>query len=314
MIKNNQKYGFSLAESIISMMILALVIMLTLSIITRKKTMPTNKTTISGFYACWKDGGIIKQQHYDGHAIKSATSSVDCNFEMDRRAYKYYLYAVGSRKNNIDGQVVQEVVPTPTGEVEAEMTLNVELGGVGNGGITTVKQNGIVVAQALGGIRESASGLVDGNIKSCKVIDDINPCAYGDFGQRVPKCDVQNTKSESYKQAGVNPNKTSIIINCIENATDNDKKVANSDDIHQEDLSDVEKDNYHYKHSSGASFTVQETDSSLKATANFNTQQSEFVKYLKMIPQNMQNGLTDALLTYYQKDNGDKDGVVLIIW
>ncbi len=314
MTKNNKKYGFSLAESIISMLILALVIMLTLSVITRKKTTPINKTTISGFYACWKDGGIVKQQHYDGHVIKTASTSTDCNFEMDRRAYKYYIYVVGSRKDNIDGQVIQEVVPTPTGEVEDEMTLNIELGGVGNGGMTTVKQNGTIIAQALGGIRETDSELVDGNIKSCKIISG-NPCGFGASGKRVPKCDVQNAKSEIYKKAGINPYKTSIIINCIENEADESKRTTNSDDIHQENLSDISKGNYHYTHNStGVNFTVQESDSGLKAVSNSNTQNSEFVKYLKMIPQNMQNGLTDALLTYYQKDSGDKDGVVLIIW
>ena len=308
MTKNNKKYGFSLAESIISMMILALVIMLTLSVITRKKTTPTNKTTISGMYACWNDGTTNHQQTYDGHALKSSDNPSTCTFEMDRRAYKYYVYAVGRRAEysgkRIDGQVVQEIIPTPTGENENEMELKIELGGSKNGGTTTIKQNGNIVVQALGGIRWTKSGLVDGNIKTCKMIDNTNPCE----SNQLPKCEIQNSKSQAYQNDGINPYKTSIIVNCLKGSLTLDTK--------QYLLEDLEKINssVYYKRG-GPKFSIQEIDSSLKTEKyNTGTKNSEFVKYLKMIPQNIQNGLTDTLLKYYQNGNGDKNGVVLIIW
>ncbi len=311
MTKNNKKYGFSLAESIISMMILALVIMLTLSVITRKKTTPTNKTTISGMYACWNDG-TNHQQTYDGHALKSSNNPSACTFEMDRRAYKYYVYAVGKRAtgvNNrgkeikIDGQVVQEIIPTPTGENEDEMELKIELGGSKNGGTTTIKQNGNIVVQALGGIRWTKSGLVDGNIKTCKMVDNTSPC---ESSNQLPKCEIQNSKSQAYQNDGINPYKTSIVVNCIKDRLTLDTKQYLLEDL-------IKINSSIYKRGS-LKFSIQEIDSSLKATEKPKTKNSLFVRYLKMIPQNIQNGLTDTLLKYYQKDNEDKNGVVLIIW
>ena len=99
MTRFKEKEGFSLAESIISMVLLALVILLTMTTLTRKKPVPLNKVTISGIYACWIDSdGRKKDRFFDGHR-QVYTNTDKCEFEMDRRAYKYYIFAAGANND-----------------------------------------------------------------------------------------------------------------------------------------------------------------------------------------------------------------------
>ncbi len=365
MIIFNKKSGFSLAESIVSMMIMSLVILLTFAAITRKKTVPMNKTTISGVYACWKDAsGNVHGEHFDGQFFNEdkslqqpgsarglqPESGYDCKFQMDRRADKYYVIAVGSRgddrenagcsgNNCIDGQLQQVMVDTPSSANNNEMFLNIKLGDArrgsgGNGGLTKVVKNdgeGTVIIESMGGVKKhevkqnQIKDLVNGNIKSCKFVGEkISDVCGGDYSLT---CTAGKTdENGSYLiRAGRNPYKSSIEIKCQKN-----KVVEKSCFVDVSDMTKYKEGVYigGYKgicdlknHINGEitenveiPLKIAEYDSSFKATVNNDTKNSPFVHYLKMLPHNIQNGLTDKLLRYYQDSPDKKDGVVLIIW
>lgn len=341
MISFNKKSGFSLAESVISLMIMSLVILLTFAAITRKRTVPVNKTTISGVYACWKESGTLKESYYDGHSlvgwidsngerkgklVSPQSSEYNCRFPMDRRAYKYYVVAVGSRgesssstPNYVDGQFQQVMFPTPTGAPGDDMFLYIKLGDVngGNGGVTSVLHGDDKVVEAIGGVKANTSQLVGGNIKSCKWISK-NPCT--PVKEYTVTCEVRETTSDILARVGKNPYKTNLVLTCKNKSTG---KVDNrkSCEIEIDSLKYTTGGVYKGSCTKGSGtlvdnieIKVEEKDSSYKAEVTDDTKESQFVHYLKMIPQNIQNGLTDDLLKYYQKNSNKKNGVVLIIW
>lgn len=354
MIIFDKKSGFSLAESIVSMMIMSLVILLTFATITRKKTVPMNKTTISGVYVCWKDAnGDVQGEHYDGQFFNESKSlrkpenpaglqpenGYDCKFQMDRRADKYYVIAVGSRGdadcNNadcVDGQLQEVAVDTPSSAVNDEMLLHIKLGntskgGGGNGGLTTVDFKGTTIAKAMGAVVETSSRIVGGNIKSCKYVGDQIGSLCSPGNKYTIACSVQNSEGSVLKRAGKNPFKSGLIIECKNKDSHVVDQVCAIDPL---DMTEYTSGKYigGYKGScelknlingtttikNEVPLKIEEYDSSFKARVNNNTENSPFVHYLKMLPHNIQNGLTDKLLRYYSNVNSKKDGVVLIIW
>ena len=315
-MKLNKKSGFSLAESIISMMLLVLVIMITMASITKKKLKPISQQTVSGSYACWQDGSQLNQLQYNGNLLANPDTihPASCELELDRRVRKYYVLAVGSRRcvsgECVDGQVKQDTVNTSSGEDENKMKLEFILGNNSgtHTGRTIVKQGSENKLTAIGGIFKNSSGIVSGNIEMCKYIDG-NPCTDGN-----PKC----VTDEDGK---------GLTINCTKDG------ITNPDSYTIEDIGSDKKlikisgynDQYTGKFNTQAglqkndpdkpvTIKILEKNSSLKATPNNDTKKSEFGKFLMMIPKNRQNGLTDALIDYYFGDSGEKSGVVLIFW
>lgn len=316
MIKSDKKSAFSLAESLISMMLLFLVVMLTLSTITRKKTNYSAKSTVSGMYACWFDSESNKltPEYYNGNVRIDDPNPLSedrkCEFQMDRRVKKYFIVAVGARKNQVDGQLVQKEIDTPSGENEDEMYLNIELGSSLNGGMTKVtKRNGEDVISTLETPKVNNSGLVSGNIKSCKYIRVVSGPDYNRGDN--PKCKISKYCPDSLfittgnEEADCNSyeNSCAFILDKQSGAgmLKKDEQAGYTGTCSNDDGRKVK-------------IKVIEEDSSFKAEETEQIKNSKFVRYLKMIPPNIQNGLTDTLLDYYQKDNGNKKGVVLILW
>ena len=295
-MKLNKNSAFSLAESLISMMLLTFVVLLTMTSITRKKIKPISKTTISGMYACWEDGHL-KEAIYDGNQRVKNEKVSKCQFTMDRRVTNYYVIAVGSRKCSssvcVNGQVVEDVIVTPGGEDQSKMKLDIELGysdsssSKNNGGITTVKQGNSRSIEAIGGIIPTANKLVAGNIELCKFFD-WSPCEANEF----PYCTVSNSKKDNLKE---NIYKTDIQIQC---KNKKGLKVSNCT-IALDELT-AEKNHYKGKcidneteNQKTVKIKIQQKDASLIAT-NSEADYSQFVNFLRMLPQYRRNGLYDV--------------------
>ncbi len=329
MMKFKEKKGFSLAESIISMVLLALVILLTMTTLTRKKPVPLNKVTISGIYACWiGSDGRKKDRFFDGH--RQVYANIDkCEFEMDRRAYKYYIFAAGAnndcklvdgQQQCIEGQVSQSYIEAPSGANEEEMKLDFTIGDQTNGD-TKVMQNGNNIVEALGNI---TTGVTYRNLKKCKFIESLD-CEDN-------KCGTTNgieTPCESGEKpiCNIDANGQSINIACmsVQNEGQRDETALTIQDHScQLQESSYQSENNYIKgkciRSDGTDrgivkVNVEREDSSIK-NKHVVLSKAKIVKILKMLPESIQNGLTDELLKYYQDDtrNPKKNGVVLIIW
>ncbi len=328
MMKFKEKEGFSLAESIISMILLALVILLTMATLTRKKPVPLNKVTISGIYACWIDSdGRKKDRFFDGHR-QVYTNTDKCEFEMDRRAYKYYIFAAGANNDCelvrgeqqcIEGQVTQRYIEAPSGANENEMKLDFTIGNQTNGN-TKVMQNGNNILEALGNI---TTGVTYGNLKRCKFIESSD-CEDN-------KCSTTNgikTPCESGEKpiCNIDANGQSINIACMSVQNEGQREetaLAIQDHSCQLQEFSYQSENNYIKgkciRSDGAyrgivKVNVERIDSSIK-NKRVVLSEAKIVKILKMLPESIQNGLTDELLKYYQDPSKPKkNGVVLIIW
>ena len=315
MMKINKKLGFSLAESIISMMLLVLVIMITMASITKKKLKPVSQQTVSGSYACWQDGGQLNQLQYNGNLLANPDTihPANCELELDRRIRTYYVLAVGSRRcvsgECIDGQVVQLPIVNSSGQDENKMKLEITLGNnTGtHTGTTIVKQGSENKVTAIGGIFKNSSGVVAGNIDMCKYING-NPCAEG-----KPQCSTDKD-GKSVTINCISDGRSSAVYTIEDTDTKLEKMVGYSDKYLGK--FNTQKDDNLASGQGEVSATVKilEKNSSLKATPNNDPKKSEFGKYLMMIPKNRQNGLTDALIDYYFGDSGEKSGAVLIFW
>ena len=323
MTKFKEKKGFSLAESIISMVLLALVILLTMTTLTRKKSVPLNKVTISGIYACWQEENDLKNRYFDGHRqVYNDLKDGKCHFEMDRRAYKYYIFAAGANNDCeleggeqqcIEGQVTQRYIEAPSGANEKEMELDFTIGNQTNGD-TKVMQNGNNILEALGNI---TTGVTYRNLKRCKFIDknpckagenpvcnvDVNgksiniTCMKGNLAIQDDSCQMQ-TYNEYDPRNHTNsyfPDKNYFIGYCVRNK-------INEDDAESVNATKDVKVN------------LERIDSSIK-NEHVELKKAKIVKVLRMLPESVQNGLTDELLKYYQDPSKPKkNGIVLIIW
>ena len=326
MMKFNKKIAFSLAESLISMMVLTLVVLLTMSSITRKKVKPISKTTISGMYACWHPKGKkLRQAKYDGNRKVFDTNNTGvpggCEFIMDRRVTNYYVVAVGSIKcvdsNCINGQMVEDVIATPGGEDQEKMKIKINLGyssgtADDNGGTTTVVHEGNESLKAIGGIIKNPNNeLVDGNIELCKYFGGAK-CDEGN-----PYCSVSNSSMEYIKNK--NPIKTEIQIQC----KDDEGYKLSSWTVPLREITPGtngfngefrnENDNDGTGPTKNINVKLQEKDPALKADASFLID-SEFAKFLKALPKNRQNKLYDDIIEYYVGGSIEKNGIVLILW
>ena len=328
-LKSNKKIAFSLAESLISMMLLVFAIMLTMTSITKKKFQTKSKMKTGGMYACWYDNDKLHYSYYEGNKKRENNDNAEeCIFKMDRRVDNYYVIAVGSRKcdssnNCVDGQVAKYVTRKSDSE---NHLMEIELGdfdGELEQNETTVKYKNQTVAlvRALGNTSITKSKLAEGNIEKCEFIDN-SPCEiisktecivndYGKSGVLTIKCKNRDNSQTEYSLA-LRPNPTKNIGEAQGEAQvlkedNNNEKIYIGDCI--ENTADADGTIYN-----DVKVKIQERDLMFKASENNDTKKSPFVHYLKTFPVNRQNGLTDELLKYYQKDNDSKKGVVLIFW
>ena len=345
MMKLNKNSGFSLAESVISLMLLTLTIMLTMSSITRKKHHQEKKVDnlISGMYACWVEGEKQFEWKCDGNVCKKLYEGTSpetgdvrkCIIKRDRRVGNYYYYVVGSRycekdsgiyKNCINGQTKFESLRDIRTADEDDMKLRIFLG---NRGERSKKGDTYITEYKEASLGETADIYQDkivGDTVNYKVkeqaIGGIEKTDSGLIQRNVEKCQlVSNNPCGDNFEPKCNNISNLLQIKC------NSTQAESQDET--KDLNIIRKEgNDTYKCSDSSSphniikIKVKEKDSDLKASCEVglsdgicqSTKNSQFIKQLRLIPTDRRNGLINKLYDFYQKDEKPKDGVVLIVW
>lgn len=97
----NKKFGFSLAEALVSMLVMSMFFIATSKIITTKpkKEVQANK---HGYFECYYDGGVLKQKRSDGSYAGEATiaSGNVCTFTPPKGIAFALIYTL----NNTNGR------------------------------------------------------------------------------------------------------------------------------------------------------------------------------------------------------------------
>ncbi len=95
---NNKKFGFSLVEVLISMLILSVVFMAMTNVAAHKAKKKLDKSP-HGFYECYKIGGTLYEDITRNNAAKEDNENVDsCIFNPPKGAYIVNVYYIDSDK------------------------------------------------------------------------------------------------------------------------------------------------------------------------------------------------------------------------
>ena len=98
-IKKSNKTGFTLAEALVSMLILSLFFVATAKVVTTKQ--PRGKIAIvHGFYECYYEDGNHKETISDGGNIKKKEDVNECVFTPSNRLPNANLYYINTEKNH----------------------------------------------------------------------------------------------------------------------------------------------------------------------------------------------------------------------
>ena len=96
--QNNKKYGFSLVEVLVSMLILSVVFMAMTNVATHKAKKNLDKSP-HGFYECYKVGDTLYEDITRNNAAKEDNENVDsCIFNPPKGAYYVNVHYIGSDK------------------------------------------------------------------------------------------------------------------------------------------------------------------------------------------------------------------------
>ena len=104
MVKDKTKFGFSLAEALVSMLVLSMFFMATSKIISTKPK-SENITYIHGFFECYTDGGRVMQKLAQENAVTTpkAAPGGTCTFTPPKGIDFVIIYAL----NDSDGGVTK---------------------------------------------------------------------------------------------------------------------------------------------------------------------------------------------------------------
>lgn len=112
----NKKEGFSLAESLVVMLILSVFLAASSKVITQKKEEP-QVSNQHGQFECWKSGSHYYKHIIDG-VISETVTGTSCKFKPRVNAAIYHLYVIYGNKNGY----YMESIPNITSELS--ITLN----------------------------------------------------------------------------------------------------------------------------------------------------------------------------------------------
>jgi len=309
----SKKKSFSLAESLISLMLLVLTVMLTMASITRKLHHPTPPQKIKGMFACWNEDNIVAYKCDGNHCENESDKYVDgdsCKFILDRRVTSYRFFAAGSRycKDDIcvNGEVNIKNYDDFDRTNENDMKLKIKLGDKTEektswtpkaGDTTITKLNGEELLKAIGGLTETVSKVIAGNVKNCKIIStDIDGSKHKCKNTSDSIITIEYADGEGYGLSADYP-----IESLKELGIDSDIKYEGK----PTDSTGIEVGKVKIK--------LAEKNSYFKAK-QADPKDSELYKQLRMLPDDrMRNLLVEELLKYYRKP-GAKNGVVVITW
>ena len=194
MVKN-KKHAFTIAEIIISFMIIMLVAIAMIPALT--KTKPRIETiTIRGQYGCWWEGNTLYEQYFDERSPREEKKAVaECKLMLDKRPAHFYMIGVGGGSQYSPAKVSMRYTPA----VNSELSIKVGKASDDPDESQTVITSGTspeLVASG-GFAYDSTSSLMGENIKpnctidasscgatSCEIKEIIKRDEYGEITQR----------------------------------------------------------------------------------------------------------------------------------
>lgn len=163
-----KKQGFTIIESVMSMIILVFIGIAALPVLT--KTAPRiESTSIRGQYGCWYEGNTLKQWYLDERTPRTTEpenvdTNVGCILRLDQRPANFYILATGAGGNSTPAQTIATYTPS----ISNQLFINL---GTTNGDKTTTISSGTTSEFAAKGPETTYNhGIIPDNIKSCKLI------------------------------------------------------------------------------------------------------------------------------------------------
>lgn len=177
MVKINKKFAFTIAEALISMLILSIFIGVSMKVFTKKHTRPVYNAT-HGYYMCYRaiDGRVYKKI---GSAPAEVQASGKCDFQPVKTATYYVIYAVGGGGggNGTVGGAPAEFQTIFVTNIADSLVITPGTGGAYNttGGNTRIENNDPVVADreiltVSGGLKGGETKIKQGYVRSCKTV------------------------------------------------------------------------------------------------------------------------------------------------
>ncbi|MBE7708490.1 MAG: hypothetical protein E7Z88_07275 [Cyanobacteria bacterium SIG27] len=232
--------AFSLAEAMISMLIIAMVGIAALPVLTKSKP-PIESVSLRGQYGCWYEpdpssGKYILKEWYFDERTPRTPDPIDvvgeqergCILKLDQRPANFYILASGAGSSTVPAQVSAVWTPALSNElaiVVGQRGINVDVPGVSQSVNTTVSTGGMYdvtsddtdekVFVAGGSAEANAAGPREDSIDYRIISNGLN-----DFGGVIPEnaitcklvseatgeatsCEVLDVISHGYNAAGI---------------------------------------------------------------------------------------------------------------
>lgn len=321
MMKQTRKSAFSIAESLVSLMIMTLAVMLTMTTITNKKIKHTRNNSKTGIYACWvSSSGNIVQRQFNGTtedlSQRRENPSDGCIFQPKRDMFEFYVFAFGKREgcvNNkcFDGEFYKKSI-TPKGFM---FDNGVHIGFEGNDKNTLTiynleegtnnNQNTVSIS---GSLDYNDAGLIPDNIEMCKYYADDTDISNNDNC----KCKVGNNNIKLICDSGEYSASLDNQDNVVNDSGDVVKKDSDNSDIYRVKFSKRSEDNDTIE----KTFKVKIMEKNpLRKGVRKKLDDSEFTIFLKMLSAKRRNNiLIRDLYSGSTRPNLQKGGIVIIVW
>lgn len=210
---------------IMAMLIIAIASFAMLPILTKPK--PQIETVgVRGQFACYYDGGYLKQVEYAERTIKEGPKTVagTCKLNFNQRPKNYLIIAIGAGSATVPGQVKTKYA-SYVGNTEAD-SLTMEVSTAGGTYPTIVRGgNGTGSAEVVAGTGASVNlmnGLAGANIKSCRLLSAGNKCG----GNYTNSTQISCSTGYSYKHGDGDNGAYVVKVAC---QSDENNSVVNED-------------------------------------------------------------------------------------
>lgn len=231
--------GFSLAEAMISMLIITMVAIAAIPVLTKSRPQ-IESISLRGQYGCWydRDEGKYKEWYFDERTPRysatpqDADSVAGCILRLDQRPANFYILAAGAGYS--DGSISIPAMVSAVWTPAISNELSIRIGRAGTDNVTTTVSNGGVVEDEITGDRTFVSGgsaeisavgykdyysatgtklsfkgLVPENISNCKLVSGPSEATGCDVKEIINHKYVtvgSETKIEYYSSYGVRIN------------------------------------------------------------------------------------------------------------
>ena len=230
MVRN--KKAFTLVETIISMMVIMIVMVGSLSSLTKMKPR-IEAVTLRGQYGCWAwdsaaasalgisapsgvaDGDMV-EWYFDERTERTnepilVSAGETCKLKLDQRPAHFYILATGAGDGINPAQVTSVYTPAISNELSVQLGKRTPMI---NESRTTSVLNGDQAINASGAFSASSYGnFFPSNIKSCKVVKDMNDKAISCDVVLVTNHNQATDTYENYYRIRLNELEESLDVN-----------------------------------------------------------------------------------------------------